>query len=182
MERYENRDTLNRLYKESALLYEHNRRGYPNEDGRYIRIQQIEKEIESIQKNAIPVLFASVLLIPKEDSIDHRDLYSHLYYYADLDQIAEDWTSTRKDILPDAIDLRDFFKDYGFDDNLHRVDFFEVQSSALDILSTILLDMFSKKNYANWDEVKEDLKKLGTLYQKPEYHEKKASYQKKIQK
>ncbi len=98
--------------------------------------------------------------------------YLHLYYLVDLDQTLV--IGTNSEVATADIDLTDFInslnfpkENYDFLDS--RLLYFRL---ARAFIREIIISMFKKKEYNNWEEVKNDLLAIEKEYQNKDYQRK----------
>ena len=98
-----------------------------------------------------------------------------IYYDVDLG-LTRTIADTSKRATAD-VNLEKFFSHY----LLNRKDsYYKMIGGVSYILEAIINDMFSKKIYNSWNEVKEDLLKINEMYDAPQFDEKLENYKKRV--
>lgn len=137
------------------------------------QIESIKKELESLQKeyeetvkSDLPILmFLIDEHLPMPD--DKKDwVYEYVYYLPDVDKLQYDYLHTKDEILENAIDLREKFKDIGIPERIwpgnvqYSKEYHEKLSKAVTILRKEIDKIFDTEDIDSWFELGIYLRKL----------------------
>ncbi len=128
--------------------------------------EENNKKIREIYDTATKVLISS----QKKD-----EEYYHFYYLVELDRVY-----LRESDNPNEhcdIDMRDYFESFNFPTNTKNHS--TTLRYAHAIMKSLILDLFSRKDYQSWEEVKQDLLRIREEYSLPTEPLKQPVYEKK---
>jgi hypothetical protein len=131
-------------------------------------------KIREVYNNTTRILIATT-----KDTINNEDIYQHFYYLADLDIIQTYRSNSYDNYDQNAVDLRSFFSHIGLP-KTNEIDTSITLWFTIEIIRKIINDLFSKKEYHTWKEVKIDIEKISENYKYPEYRETHQKYEKRV--
>lgn len=148
--------------------------------------QEIKNALtEELEKNrqTIKQIFngaTRILIVTIEDKrANNQMIYRHFYYLADLDVVQDHYSDNYNGYYDKAIDLREFFSNIGLPQD-NTIDTSTTLWFAIEIMRTIIDDMFNRNNYHSWKEVKKDLVNISETYMIPDCRENHQRYKKRM--
>ena len=143
---------------------------------------ELEKELEinrakikRIFDNSVYLLIATTDITSKDD----KPLYENFYYLADIDKLKNSYTSNPDELKENVIDLRTFFNKIGIPTD-KEIDTSITIWFAIEIIKSIIENLFATHEYHSWEEVKKDLLKLEDMYERPQYRETEDRYKERV--
>lgn len=126
----------------------------------------LQKEYNEAIKSELPILmFLIDEHLPMPD--DKKDwVYEYVYYLPDVDKLQYDYLHTRDEILGNAVDFREMFKDIGIPKRIwpgnvqYSREYNEKVSEAVAILREEIDKIFNTEDIDSWFELGIYLRKL----------------------
>lgn len=123
-------------------------------------LKGLEEEYKRESISELPILLFQVdETLPMPDDGDFE--YECIYYCPDLDDITYRITRSRKELLPNTLDLRSMFVNFGMPEHVWpgRPDY-NIVYEAVAVLKERIEEIFKNNEINSWNDLRDHLKNL----------------------
>lgn len=157
-EKIDKRKSLEKLIEEKETLIKNEKQ----------ELKILKKQYDELDQSELPILMFLVdHTMPMPDEKDYE--YEFVYYCPDLDEVKYITKHKQSELLPNTVDLRNFFKTLGMPERIWPGRILDKNSRdkleyALTIIMNIIEDLFSNNKINNWNDLGKFLNLISNYY------------------